>query len=42
MKQIWVVVVFVVVMLLIGYGWQGDPVTAGASGTAVSVGDPRP
>ncbi|HEX7126010.1 MAG TPA: hypothetical protein VF406_09560 [Thermodesulfobacteriota bacterium] len=42
MKQIWLVVVFVVVMLLIGYGWQGDPVTAGASGTALPAGEAHP
>ncbi len=39
MKQIWLVVGFLVVMLLIGYGWQGDPVTAG---TAPSAGAARP
>lgn len=42
MKQIWLVVAFLVVMLLIGYGWQGDPVTAGAAGSAVSAGAARP
>ncbi len=38
MKQLWLVLVFLVLMLLIGRGWQGEPVTAGvaASGTIPS------
>lgn len=39
MKQLWLVLVFVVLMLLIGRGWQGEPVTAGvtAGGSTTSA-----
>lgn len=42
MKQLWLLVMFLVVMVLIGYGWQGDPVTAGTAGAAVTVAPARP
>ncbi len=31
MKQLWLVLAFIVLMLLIGRGWQGEPVTAGVT-----------
>jgi len=48
MRQLWLVVTFLVVMLLIGYGWQGGPGTAGGADslesetTAASTAAARP
>jgi hypothetical protein len=47
MKQLWLLLAFVLVMMLIGYGWQGEVVTAGpvdaeATATSTSFGSSRP
>jgi len=45
MRQVWLLVAFVLVMLLIAYGWQGEAVTAtpaDGGATARSIDPVRP